>query len=239
MRWILPIGVFALCVATADTQAASRGPSFDCAKARSSDERVICSDPRLSELDRLAAAAYELARAKLGEEQVRERAQWLLSSRRACGHYKVCILDRQLNALKTYRSMGGISVSVPEWVATYQNRLAATEKYSALPRKIGECVTTVIVEISDRFGEKLKEVPTRDIDPGASVNFANSGYQVSYERESVILRSRVGDRVRMCLVSIPKDCPPGDDRGRFYTTTNLRTGEAWTLPDAEHMCGGA
>ena len=24
----------------------------------------------------------------------------------------------------------------------------------------------------------------------------------------------------MCLVSIPEDCPPGDDRGRIYTTTN-------------------
>jgi hypothetical protein len=37
--------------------------------------------------------------------------------------------------------------------------------------------------------------------------------------------------------SIPKDCPPGDDRGREYTTTNLRTDEAWTLPDSQQMCG--
>src|SRR5262245_4471042 len=105
MRWTFTIGIFALCVATADTQAASRGPSFDCAKALSSDDRVICSDPRLSELDRLGAAAYELARAKLGEEQVRKRALWLLSRRRACGHYKLCILDLQVRALEDYREM--------------------------------------------------------------------------------------------------------------------------------------
>jgi hypothetical protein len=51
--------------------------------------------------------------------------------------------------------------------------------------------------------------------------------------------SRPGDRVSMCLVSIPKDCPPGDDRGRTYKATNKRTGHTWTLPDSEHMCGGA
>ncbi len=52
-------------------------------------------------------------------------------------------------------------------------------------------------------------------------------------------RSRPGDPVRICLVSIPKHCPPGDNRGRTYKTTNLRTHRAWTLPDSEHMCGGA
>jgi hypothetical protein len=43
----------------------------------------------------------------------------------------------------------------------------------------------------------------------------------------------------MCLVQLPFACPAGDVRGRWYTTTNLRTLESWTLPDAEHGCGGA
>jgi hypothetical protein len=42
-----------------------------------------------------------------------------------------------------------------------------------------------------------------------------------------------------CLTKLPTHCPPGDQRGKWYTTTNLRTDESWTLPDAEHMCGGA
>jgi hypothetical protein len=74
---------------------------------------------------------------------------------------------------------------------------------------------------------------------GSAIVFANGGYQVSYEQEAAVDRSRPGDPVRICLVSIPKDCPPGDDRGRVYKTTNLRTHGSWTLPDAEHMCGGA
>ena len=51
--------------------------------------------------------------------------------------------------------------------------------------------------------------------------------------------SRPGDVVRVCLVSIPRPCPPGDKRGRVYKTTNLRTHGEWTLPDSEHSCGGA
>ena len=60
-------------------------------------------------------------------------------------------------------------------------------------------------------------------------------------RESAwpIIRSKVGDRVRICLDSLPKDCPPGDDRGKIYTTTNERTNESWTMQDSQHGCGGA
>jgi hypothetical protein len=49
----------------------------------------------------------------------------------------------------------------------------------------------------------------------------------------------LGDSVKLCLIFIPEDCPPGDDRGRFYRATNLRNGESWELPDSQHMCGGA
>jgi hypothetical protein len=76
-------------------------------------------------------------------------------------------------------------------------------------------------------------------DSGSAVSFTNGGYQVSYERVPPIERSRRGDPVRMCLVQLPAHCPPGDNRGRLYRTTNLRTRQAWVLQDSEHMCGGA
>ena len=61
----------------------------------------------------------------------------------------------------------------------------------------------------------------------------------TYEQVAAVNGSRPGDRVITCLVSIPRGCPPGDDRGRLYTTTNLRTEDSWTLPDSQHRCGGA
>ena len=106
-----------------------------------------------------------------------------------------------------------------------------------LPTRIGQCTRTVI----RRIGQRLEDGSTGRPIPGSgsAVNFANGGYQVSYDEIPQINRSRRGDPVRMCLVSLPKDCPPGDDRGRVYKTTNLRTRGSWTLPDSEHMCGGA
>jgi hypothetical protein len=106
-----------------------------------------------------------------------------------------------------------------------------------LPTRVGECSESTIA----RIGERLQDGVTGQPMPGSgsAVTFANRGYQVSYDEEPAILHSRRGDPVRICLVKLPQNCPPGDHRGRVYTTTNLRTGGSWTLPDSEHSCGGA
>ncbi len=62
--------------------------------------------------------------------------------------------------------------------------------------------------------------------------------QISYDTIPEIHRSQVGDAVKLCLVSLPEDCPPGDDRGKVYSATNLRTGESWEARDSQHSCGG-
>jgi hypothetical protein len=100
-----------------------------------------------------------------------------------------------------------------------------------LPGYVGECVKTRVKSIETR----LEGAP----DSGSAVTFANGGYQVSYDTVPAIVHSKAGDPVRMCLVSIPRHCPKGDNRGRVYRTTNLRTHKSWKLPDSEHMCGGA
>jgi hypothetical protein len=108
----------------------------------------------------------------------------------------------------------------------------AAERLPAVP---GTCVPTTIASVETRLMDGSKPIPGS----GSAVVFANKGYQVSYEEIPEISASRRGDRVYMCLMQIPQGCPPGDERGRVYTTTNLRTMQSWTLPDAEHMCGGA
>ncbi len=108
---------------------------------------------------------------------------------------------------------------------------------NTLPHEIGRCIETTITAITDRFGNDVRSPSGETY--GTVVKFSNGGSQVSYERETVIVRSKIGDPVKMCLASTPKNCPPGDDRGRIYNTLNLRTGEAWTLSDSQHMCGGA
>ena len=114
--------------------------------------------------------------------------------------------------------------------------LPNTERISQLPRKVGECFETTITSITDRYGEDIAERAKRGSDPGTIVRFSNSGVQVSLRRENSVVRSQVFDKVNMCLVEVPKECP-NDLRGRVYRTTNLRTKESWSLANDIKSCG--
>ncbi|HMG46441.1 MAG TPA: hypothetical protein VK614_03165 [Allosphingosinicella sp.] len=105
------------------------------------------------------------------------------------------------------------------------------------PVRPGTCAYTHVRQVTQRLedGVTHRVIP----DSGSAVTMANGVYQVSYDQVGAVNRSRRGDPVWTCLVKLPQNCPPGDDRGKLYTTTNLRTEESWTLPDAEHGCGGA
>ncbi|MCJ2104423.1 hypothetical protein MKK70_03280 [Methylobacterium sp. E-041] len=58
---------------------------------------------------------------------------------------------------------------------------------------------------------------------------------MSYVFVPAVADAKVGDPVKTCPVSIPR----GDDRGKVFTTTNLRTQDFRTLGDSRHLCGGA
>ena len=115
--------------------------------------------------------------------------------------------------------------------------LAAPASADPLPTRVGQCTRTTIKSIGTRLENGMTHRPIPG--SGSAVNFSNGGYQVSYDTIPAINRSRPGDPVTMCLVSVPKGCPAGDNRGLTYKTTNQRTRASWTLPDSEHMCGGA
>ncbi|WP_216901601.1 hypothetical protein [Synechococcus sp. CCY 9618] len=111
-----------------------------------------------------------------------------------------------------------------------------------LPQKLDSCSRTRVKEISYRLGSTDENgvlIPMAG--SGSAISYTNGGYQVSYDMEPAIHRSREGDPVELCLTFIP-DCSeahPGDVRGRQYRARNLRTGDSWTLPDSQHSCGGA
>jgi hypothetical protein len=105
-----------------------------------------------------------------------------------------------------------------------------------LPTPEGACVHTEIAQLEHRLHDAA--TGAFDSQSGSAISFTNGGYQVSYDELPVLEGSRKGDPVLMCLTKIPRDCPPGDARGRVYTTTNLRTLASWTMSDSEHSCGG-
>jgi hypothetical protein len=101
----------------------------------------------------------------------------------------------------------------------------------AVPTQVGQCVAT---QITEKFS-RLEGVP----DSGSGIRYANGIVGVSYDTLRPVTKAKVGDNITLCLISIPKGCPPGDDRGRIYLARDLTTGSKWELADAEHMCGRA
>jgi len=136
--------------------------------------------------------------------------------------------------------MGNISAHEfqPPPDPVFDEFLPNTERSSILPAKVGECADTTITSITDRYGADLTPGRSKKgSDTGTIIRFSNSGVQVSLEKERAIVKSQIFDKVNMCLVEIPKDCPAGDIRGRLYKTTNLRTGESWNLRNDIRSCG--
>jgi len=96
---------------------------------------------------------------------------------------------------------------------------------------VGQCTSTTVVSV----GTRLVATPGS----GTAIQLANGIALVSYDTVPPAEASRPGDPVKVCLKSVPRNCPPGDERGKVYTVTNLRTRQSFTLPDSQHECGGA
>lgn len=202
-------------------------PSFDCGRAQAEDETAICSSRKLAELDVIISEGYAQLQRQIGKKEARRIAGPLLKRRQACGSDMDCIGDRQVQFIKALIARGA-AIALPQWMDA-----AAKLPNEPLPKKVGQCARTTINDIGGRL------MGDHDFSSGTSVVLANGGYGVSYDPEQAIIASRLGDPVTICLARLPEDCPPGDERGKEYKTTNTRTGKSWTLPDAQHSCGGA
>lgn len=83
-------------------------PSFDCAKARSASEKLICADPRLARLDRELASLHARAREAARDPYVFKRrsdAEW--RRREETCHDKGCLL--QWYAQRRHQLLGEIN----------------------------------------------------------------------------------------------------------------------------------
>ena len=223
---------------TAPTRA--DGPSFDCGKARLPAEKAICADPQLSAIDLLVSRAYKDFEPSFGGDK-RMIARGLIADRNACKGDTACIVSALNNALQTYGS-------APSWVQDYTIALIGKKALEAaarnpagtdqpLPEAIGQCASTHIETLTTRLGDD--PLATASPDAGSAATFTSGGGAVSYDREPGLVSAKVGEQVMLCLISIPRDCPKDDERGRVYYGIDLAIKGSWALPDSEHLCGGA
>lgn len=105
------------------------------------------------------------------------------------------------------------------------------------PTQINQCANTFI----QRIGTRLMDGSTGESITGSGTTaiLTNGVYLVSYDEVPQLRVAQAGDKVKLCLLHIPENCPPGDNRGKVYSLLNYRTGGSVNLPDSQHMCGGA
>jgi uncharacterized protein YecT (DUF1311 family) len=188
----------------------ARAASFNCNQAAAPAEFAICGDPQLSQLDSAIGVAYG-QRLALDPAIRQIQRGWLKARNVGCGKDRTCLLRLMTYELGWLRSGG---------------RPAA-----ALPKSIGVCSLTTVTQVTTRLDGIAGS--------GSDVREANGAAEVSYDQIPASDASRRGDPALVCLVGLPSDCPPGDDRGKTYAVADLRTLGAWSAPDSEHMCGGA
>ena len=95
------------------------GPSFDCAKATYADERTICSNAELSQLDNVANAGYEYVRHARDNQYAKSITLPLLHARQACGSDAACIKEQQIAAINKFQALGA-PISVPQTAQAQQ-----------------------------------------------------------------------------------------------------------------------
>jgi uncharacterized protein len=213
-------------IALPSNQAEAAG--FNCAKARSVDEKAVCKDARLSKLDALLNRRFQERKVSDPDtEDLVHRMRNFLADRKDCRGGGPCILATYIAALWEISGdrdadLGGVSA-----IMISKGKPAS----SAVPTAIGHCAATEVDLVHSRL-----EGHDPEFEMGIGVDYANGGYGVSYSREEPVSRSKTGDSVIMCLIEIGRDCRP-DSGGRVFLTTNMRTRGSWILPDAQHQCG--
>jgi hypothetical protein len=98
------------------------------------------------------------------------------------------------------------------------------------------CTDTTVKSIGSRLTDgDGKPMPNM----GSAVAFASGLSLVDYETPKVVELQRVGDKVQVCLIAVPQNCPKGDDRGKLYRVFDYRQKASYEMADSQHMCGGA
>jgi hypothetical protein len=113
---------------------------------------------------------------------------------------------------------------------------AGAARAEPLPTRVGACVVTTIALVETPAVDAVTKHPIAG--SRGVMRLSNGAYQLFTDSQPAIEQSRPGDRMRLCYVSRPPRCPPGDARGWVFNATNLRTKRGWRLTNGDGACGG-
>lgn len=192
---------------------AAAQPSFDCARARAWDERAICAQADLSELDRRIAAAWRtLTERAQAEERARlqgEQRAWL-AERRACegpvAREAQSCLRRMLRArardLEAAVASGATAAAKPPPAPAEAPPAAAPLRAVACPATTGWAARTICATPGMR---ELDAAIVRDVEAAR----ARAAGQAGTLAETAAFVARYGAEREACARAagrIPVDC---------------------------------
>jgi hypothetical protein len=97
-----------------DQVADAAQPSYDCTKAKLSDELAACGNERLAELDVILTFGFKYLKTHIGKEAASALARTFLKERQACGDNMECIRAAYIAANLEYQK-NGAPILVPAW----------------------------------------------------------------------------------------------------------------------------
>ncbi len=215
---------------------AAHSASFDCEKASTLIENAICSDNELSTLDDSLLFSYKQALAKAGNsENIKEdQKNWLKNTRNKCKNVD-CLKKVYQERIELLNDVSNFSSNISQ------------QSVDELPKKVGKCVDSFVDEKTTRFEDAVPGEAGGEV----NISFANGlGVYITdvpylspndnpdkhlYHSQDFIK----GDKVKICLIAVPVECPPGDDRGKVYSVTNYKNKKSFKGIDSWHSCGGA
>ncbi|TMJ63210.1 MAG: hypothetical protein E6G81_00010 [Alphaproteobacteria bacterium] len=107
-RYLLPVALVALMTAAWVGAPPVAGQSFDCRNARYADEKAICHESRLGDLDRELSATYDKAGKKLSKQEreaFESNETAFVNARHRCGENQGCIEQSYRNRLQELQAL--------------------------------------------------------------------------------------------------------------------------------------
>lgn len=210
--------------------------SFDCEKASTLIENAICNDTELSTLDDSLLFTYKQALAKAGNSEniKQDQKNWLKNTRNKCKNVD-CLKKVYQERIELLNDVSNFSSSISQ------------QSVNDLPTKIGKCADSFVAEKTTRFEDAVPGEAGGEVNIGFAnglgvyitevpylSNDANPDKHLYHSQDFV-----KGDKVKICLISVPQECPPGDERGKAYSVTNYKNKKTFSGVDSWHSCGGA
>jgi uncharacterized protein len=130
--------------------------SFDCAKASTSVEKMVCGDDKLSQLDSELSAAYKQALEAASNKQtlIHEQRQWIHDVRGICADV-TCLTRAYTARLREIREPPGLRAAMARYDARQQE--LRHEAYGAVVQKIDASDYQFNYVLADLDGDGIKD----------------------------------------------------------------------------------